>query len=146
MELTAMIKNISANPVTVSTYSPAVINVKAISYQRFGFVNENLLRPLEREVLFQDDPRGVASLALVTLASGQNVQFPIKLIRMIDLRIDRRILALIYTPPGCGIYTFTFQYFYVGPDRNFPNVYHFAVTAPPIKVDIGSPEEKICFR
>ncbi len=144
LDLTAMIKNISANPVSVSTYSPAVINAKTISYQGLGPVTDRLLRPLEVEALFQEDLRSIASLALVTLAPGQSVQFPIKKIRMIDLRIDRETIELVYTPPGCGVYTLTFQYFYVGPDGNFQNVYHFAVTAAPIKVEIGSAEDKIC--
>jgi hypothetical protein len=146
MQLTAKITNISTNPVTVSTYAPAVIIVKAITYRHWGPImgTEYLLRPLDVVALFQDDPRSIASQALVTLAPGQDVQFPITKIRMIDLRTDREIIESLYTPPGCGTYNLVFQYFYVGPDGTFQNVYHFAVTAAPIKVEIGSAEDKIC--
>jgi len=138
MGLTARIKNISASAVTVSTYSPAVIGVSSITYHASGSIGPNTvtLTPTAKRAEFVEDPNSIASLELVTLAPQSSIQFPINVIYRLDLTVGQEPTVFIYNPRGSGAYTLRFQYFYSGPDTTFPNVYHFAVSARPITVQV----------
>jgi hypothetical protein len=147
LQLTATITNVSNSAVSVSKYSPIVINVGGIlvmPLRPVGFSEGPLpvtfLTPAEMALTFDNDPNEIAANQLVTLAPQQSVDFSVEVVRSTNWTVGQEPSAKIYSPPGPAFYSMAFNYAYAGPDSNpqatFPNVYRGKVTSPPVIVGV----------
>jgi hypothetical protein len=137
IQLTALLKNVSSSPVTISTLSEVVISVNSMK------VNEQRIDPTPAgPVEFDDDPIFMAGKALRTLTPNEKIYLSINAVHTLVFS-DNQYTELAYTPPTTGLYEIVLAYSYSGPDNNFPNVYHGVVAAPPISITVVNPNPVI---
>jgi hypothetical protein len=120
--LLATMTNVSDSPVTISTWADAVVSIESIT------VEDRVLVPTRMGIDYDEAPDDTASTALVTLAPGISITFPINAVQTLALSAEHSEV-LTYSPFGLGKYALAFVYSYTGPDNGFPNVYRGGLKA-----------------